>query len=110
MRGAGAGLSGYALSDAFRNRTITLQCEPLDAGLSPRPSAAAADAAAARADAYEALELLCRRCGCAPALARELVKLHEMALAHAASTPRKVRAAAPRTCGRILPPFLVGLR
>ena len=82
--------SVFALSDAFRNRCIILQCEPLDAGLHARPSARAPSAKVARAEAYETLEQLARRCGCAPRLAHELVRLHEMALSQAASTPRKV--------------------
>jgi len=48
---------------------------------------AAADASAARAEAYDELAALCTRSGCGPRLSRELVRLHEMALAHAPSTP-----------------------
>ena len=68
--------------------------EPLDAGLSSRPrlasSASVDETELARVEAYLELEQLCRRCGCSSRLARELVRLHEMALAHAASTATKI--------------------
>ena len=83
--------SAYQLSDAFRNRCIIIQCEPLDYGLTPTSSASTRrDASMVRREAYEALELLARSHGCHPRLAHELVRLHEMALGQAMSTPNRV--------------------
>lgn len=82
--------STFPLSDAFRNRCVVMRCEALDAGLRSKPSAQQ-PAEVARREAFEALELLAQSCGCSPRLAHELVKLHEMALAQAAVTPKKGR-------------------
>jgi len=57
---------------------------------------AAADASAARAEAYDELAALCARSGCGPRLSRELVRLHEMALAHAPSTPLQTMSRAAK--------------
>lgn len=81
--------SAFTLSEAFRNRCLIIQCEPLDAGLRARPSFRQ-PGDNARAEAYEALELLACRCGCSPRMAHELVRLHEMALEQSTTTPRKV--------------------